>query len=126
MTRWLLKAVDVGASAVFVALCAKAFCILFVEDIKQQLRVRKPSLSAVDALKQAEMFGQRRIVRIYLVEASKSPTIEECLEHARQCEWYAARTNDEKTANSSLGWRIIGRSWPPRKSRKFAPPRAAA
>jgi hypothetical protein len=24
-----------------------------------------------------------------------SPTIEECLEHARQCEWYAARTNDE-------------------------------
>jgi hypothetical protein len=25
-----------------------------------------------------------------------SPTIEECLEHARQCEWYAARTNDEE------------------------------
>ena len=24
-----------------------------------------------------------------------SLTIEECLEHARQCEWYAARTNDE-------------------------------
>ena len=24
-----------------------------------------------------------------------SPTVEECLEHARQCEWYAARTNDE-------------------------------
>ena len=24
-----------------------------------------------------------------------SPTIAECLEHARQCEWYAARTNDE-------------------------------
>ena len=23
-----------------------------------------------------------------------SPTIAECLEHARQCEWYAARTND--------------------------------
>ena len=53
MTRWLLKAVDAGASAVFVALCAKAFCILFVEDIKQQLRVRKPSLSAVHAIKQA-------------------------------------------------------------------------
>jgi len=59
MTRWLLKAVDVGASAVFVALCAKAFCILFVEDIKQQLRVRKPSLSAVDALKQAEILPVR-------------------------------------------------------------------
>jgi hypothetical protein len=25
-----------------------------------------------------------------------SPTIAECLEHVRQCEWYAARTNDEK------------------------------
>jgi hypothetical protein len=24
-----------------------------------------------------------------------SPTIAECLEHARQCGWYAARTNDE-------------------------------
>jgi hypothetical protein len=53
MTRWLLKAVDVGASAVFVALCAKAFCILFVEDIKQQSRVPKPLLSAVDAIKRA-------------------------------------------------------------------------
>ena len=25
-----------------------------------------------------------------------SPTIEECLERARRCEWYAARTNDEE------------------------------
>ena len=25
-----------------------------------------------------------------------SPTNAECLEHARQCEWYAARTNDEE------------------------------
>jgi hypothetical protein len=25
-----------------------------------------------------------------------SPTIAECLEHARQCEWYAARTGDEQ------------------------------
>jgi hypothetical protein len=25
-----------------------------------------------------------------------SPTIADCLEHARQCEWYAARTNDEE------------------------------
>jgi hypothetical protein len=25
-----------------------------------------------------------------------SPTIEECLEHARQCEWYAEHTNDEE------------------------------
>ena len=28
--------------------------------------------------------------------SSMSPTIAECLEHARQCEWYAARTNDEE------------------------------
>ena len=25
-----------------------------------------------------------------------SPTIAECLEHARQCEWYAAHTSDEE------------------------------
>ena len=25
-----------------------------------------------------------------------SPTIEECLEHARQCEWYAAHTHHEE------------------------------
>jgi hypothetical protein len=25
-----------------------------------------------------------------------SPTIAECLEHARQCEWYTARTKDEE------------------------------
>jgi hypothetical protein len=30
------------------------------------------------------------------LEVSMSPTIAECQEHARQCEWYAARTNDEK------------------------------
>ena len=28
--------------------------------------------------------------------STMSPTIAECLEHARQCEWYAARTNDEE------------------------------
>jgi hypothetical protein len=30
------------------------------------------------------------------MEFSMSPTIAEWLEHARQCEWYAARTNDEE------------------------------
>ena len=44
---------------------------------------------------QPHRFDQRRIVRICFVEVSM-PTIEECLEHARQCEWYAARTNDEE------------------------------
>jgi hypothetical protein len=32
-----------------------------------------------------------------------SPTIAECLEHARQCEWYAARTNDEWDGKFLLG-----------------------
>ena len=30
------------------------------------------------------------------LEVSMSPTIEECLEHARQCEWYAEHTTDEE------------------------------
>jgi hypothetical protein len=30
------------------------------------------------------------------MEFSMSPTIAECLEHARQCEWYAAHTNNEE------------------------------
>jgi hypothetical protein len=33
-----------------------------------------------------------------------SPTIAECLEHARQCEWYAARTKDEADRKFLL-WR---------------------
>jgi hypothetical protein len=37
-----------------------------------------------------------------------SPTIEECLAHARQCEWYAARTNNEEDRKFLLrkakGW----------------------
>ena len=33
-----------------------------------------------------------------------SPTIAECLEHARQCEWYAARTNNEADRKFLL-WR---------------------
>ena len=33
-----------------------------------------------------------------------SPTVAECLEHARQCEWYAARTNDDAD-REFLRWR---------------------
>jgi hypothetical protein len=36
------------------------------------------------------------------VEASMSPTIAECLERARQCEWYAAHTNDKEDRNFLL------------------------
>jgi hypothetical protein len=39
MTRWLLKAIDVGASAVFMALCTKGICVQFYQDIKRQLRI---------------------------------------------------------------------------------------
>jgi hypothetical protein len=31
----------------------------------------------------------------HTLEVVMSPTITECLEHARQCKWYAARTGDE-------------------------------
>jgi hypothetical protein len=41
-----------------------------------------------------------------------SPTIAECLEHARQCEWYAARTGYEKDREFLLrkakDWRKLG------------------
>jgi len=33
-----------------------------------------------------------------------SPTVAECLEHARQCEWYAARANDDADREFLL-WR---------------------
>src|SRR5215468_10019185 len=54
------------------------------------------------------MSGISRLTRLYRAagvpmrrgdgrcENSVSTSIAECLEHARQCEWYAAHTNDEK------------------------------
>ena len=50
-----------------------------------------------------------------------SPTIAECLEHARQCEWYAARTNDQEDRKFLLRRQRIGRIWLRRKSGKFGP-----
>ena len=44
-----------------------------------------------------------------------SPTVAECLEHVRQCEWYAARTSDEADRKFLLGAPSSGRSWPQRK-----------
>jgi len=32
-----------------------------------------------------------------------SPAVTECLEHARQCEWYAAGPTTKRTANSFFG-----------------------
>jgi hypothetical protein len=37
MTRLLFRAIDFGASLVFMPLCARAFCVHFYKDIKQQL-----------------------------------------------------------------------------------------
>jgi len=35
MTRLILKAIDVGASVVFMALCARAFCAHFYNDLRR-------------------------------------------------------------------------------------------
>ena len=45
-----------------------------------------------------------------------SPTVTECLEHARQCEWYAAGPTMKRTANSFFGGRTNGRSARRKKS----------
>ena len=37
MTRWLLRAIDIGGSAVFTALYIKAVCVQFYQDITGQL-----------------------------------------------------------------------------------------
>jgi hypothetical protein len=41
MTRLLFRAIDFGASVVFMALCAKAFCVHFYKDVERQLGRRK-------------------------------------------------------------------------------------
>ncbi len=41
MTRYAFKAIDFGASVVFLALCTKAFCIHFYQDIERQQHARK-------------------------------------------------------------------------------------
>ena len=52
-----------------------------------------------------------------------SPTVAECLEHARQCEWYAARTNDEGDRKFLL-WRA--EQWMKRAREKELETRASA
>jgi len=41
MTRYAFKAIDFSASIVFLALCTKAFCIHFFQDLERQLQARK-------------------------------------------------------------------------------------
>lgn len=51
-----------------------------------------------------------------------SPTVTECLEHARQCEWYAARTNNEEDRKFLL-WRA--EQWTKRAQEKELETRAS-
>jgi hypothetical protein len=55
MARLILKVIDVGASAVFIALCTKAFCIhLFKQPSArpvQSSRIIRIGLGAVDPLR---------------------------------------------------------------------------
>ena len=40
MTRYAFKAIDFSASIVFLALCTKAFCIYFFQDVEWQLQAQ--------------------------------------------------------------------------------------
>jgi hypothetical protein len=48
MIRFLFRTVDFGASIVFVALCAKAFCVHFYEDLRRHPNSRDPSATGRD------------------------------------------------------------------------------
>ena len=57
MTRYVFKAIDLAASVVFMALCAKAFCVHFFKDLEGRLQRRKlpliqnsPSLIPANAI----------------------------------------------------------------------------
>ena len=57
MTRYAFKAIDFSASIVFLALCTKAFCTHFYQDLERHLQARKlppieeaPSLIPLDAI----------------------------------------------------------------------------
>jgi hypothetical protein len=55
-----------------------------------------------------------------------SPTVAECLEHARQCEWYAARTSNEADRKFLL-WRAQElKKLVEQKEQENASPRSAA
>ena len=57
MTRLILKAIDVGASFVFMALCAKAFCAQLYNDLRRASRRLAPSDEIIE-------FRQLRSVRV--------------------------------------------------------------
>jgi hypothetical protein len=41
VTRLAFKAIDIGASAIFMALCAKAFCVHFYCDVERAMHKRR-------------------------------------------------------------------------------------
>lgn len=51
-----------------------------------------------------------------------SPTIADCLEHARECEWYASGPRTKKTGKSFFGKQRSGLDWSGRRSWKFGRP----
>jgi hypothetical protein len=52
-----------------------------------------------------------------------SPTMAECQENARQCEWYAARTNDEEDRKFLLR---MAKHWRKQAAQKEQEVRASA
>jgi hypothetical protein len=50
------------------------------------------------------------------------PTIAECVENARQCEWYAGRTKNEEDRKFLLRMAKQGRNSRLRKNAKFSQP----
>jgi hypothetical protein len=47
MTRYVFKTVDFVVSIVFLALCIKAFCVHFYQDIEEQLHARTRKLPII-------------------------------------------------------------------------------
>jgi hypothetical protein len=61
MTRYVFKAIDLGASVIFMALCAKAFCVHFFRDIEGRLQRRKlPLIQISPSLVPANTVAFRR------------------------------------------------------------------
>ena len=52
-----------------------------------------------------------------------SPTIQQCVEHARQCEWYAARANEEEDRKFLL---MSAKQWTKLAAKKELEVRASA
>ena len=64
--RYVLKAIDISVSVVFLALCIKVFCIHFYEDIKRQLHARKlPNVKDAPSLIPSDEIAIARLIPTY-------------------------------------------------------------